>query len=93
MQIIRDDLMLCDDCMIIAVNADASGLDYSYRPDEAAQRLAAIEAGLARLGPHLVPAFDSETGLGIEEYSSRPCACCGEWRHGGRHEFAILGEG
>ncbi len=81
-----DDIWLCSECMIIAVNGDASGLDYSYPPKEAAEKLAAIEAGLTELGPHLVPVE------GEEEFSRRECDCCGDWHHGTRHEFAILGE-
>jgi len=48
------DLWLCTDCVQIAVNDDASGLDYYYEPDEAARRLREIEAGLEAL-PGLTP--------------------------------------
>lgn len=91
MKVVRDDLWLCSDCLMVAVNGDATGLDYHYSAEEAAKRLAAIEAGLDALGPHLVPAFDSETGKGIEEFSRRECDCCGEHLAGERHEFATLG--
>jgi len=97
MIVVRDDVWLCEDCLFVAVNGDASGLDYHYGEEEAAKRLAAIEAGLDKLGPHLVPDFDSETGEGIEaEIGARctrqPCACCGDHHHGSRHRFAVLGE-
>lgn len=77
---------------MLAVNSDATGLDYHYKPDEAAKRLAAIEAGLEELGPHLVPDFDSETGEGCEEFTWRECACCKDTHQGSRHRFAVLGE-
>lgn len=93
MIVVRDDLWLCADCLLIAVNDDASSLDYYYG-DRAAERLAIIVAGLEKLGPHLVPDFDSETGEGIEEFY-RPflgCACCGSRLAGEFHRFAVLGE-
>lgn len=84
MQVIRDGILLCVDCLFAAVNGDVSGI-------ESDERVLAVEAGLERLGPHLVPDFDSETNKGIDEYSVRPCDCCGTKLHGSRHEFAILG--
>jgi hypothetical protein len=94
MIVVQDDLWLCTDCLMIAVNGDASGLDYSYSEKEAAQRLAAIEAGLDELGPHLVPDFDSEADEdnGIREFSSCGCDCCGSRLAGEFHRFAVLGE-
>jgi hypothetical protein len=50
-----------------------------------------IVAGLTRLGPHLVPDYDSETGDGIEEFAHKTCACCGSRLAGGYHRFAVLG--
>lgn len=124
MQIVRDDLQLCDDCLFAAVNGDNTGLDYHYgsnwkcltcthegtgrAPDKcpscmsehdsdhgphsmADLRLREIDAGLAKLGPNLVPDFDSETGDGINEFSWRGCDCCGSTLGGGRHRFAVLG--
>ncbi len=91
MQVIRDGILLCDECVMIAVNGDASGLDYSYAPEEVARMLVKIEEGLTALGPRLVPDFDSESGKGIRELTNRPCACCGTHLAGRRHEFAVLG--
>jgi hypothetical protein len=103
MKVIRDGIQLCDDCLIVAVNGDYSGIDEHYGKglspgrgelrDGAKERAAEIDAGLTRLGPNLVPAFDSETGKGINEFSWTPCGCCGSRLGGGRHEFAVLGEG
>jgi len=91
MQIIRDEIQLCADCMIAAVNGDFTGLDYHYGASKAAERMEAITVGLDKLGPHLVPAFDSETGKGYSEFSSARCECCETKLAGSRHEFAILG--
>lgn len=91
MRIERDNLWLCEDCLHVAVNGDATGLDYHYKPDEAARRLGEITRGLQSLGPHLVPDFDSETGAGCEEFSTRWCDCCASRLAGGRHRFAVLG--
>ena len=90
MRIVRDDLQLCDDCTIAAVNGDFTGLDYHYG-DQADKRESEIEAGLLRLGIHLVPDFNSETNRGINEFSSRRCDCCTSRLAGSRHQFAILG--
>lgn len=92
MRVIEDDIWLCSDCLIPAVNDDYSGLDYYYSEPESTQHMRTIQAGLTRLGPHLVPAFDSETGEGIKEFSRTTCACCNTGFAGTRYEFAILGE-
>ena len=92
MRVIQDDLWLCSDCLFVAVNGDYSGLDYYYTPEDAVSRRAAVDAGLSKLGQHLVSDFDSETGDGINEFSSTPCTCCGSGLAGSRHRFAILGD-
>jgi len=101
MRIVRDDLWLCVDCLFVAVNGDYSGIDEYYGRGEspgrgelrdgARERAAEIDAGLARLGPHLVSDFDSESGDGIEEFARYTCACCGTRLAGERHRFAVLG--
>lgn len=73
---------LCVDCMVAAVNGDMTGVE----SDEHVER---IRAGLARLGAHLVPDFDAETGRGIDD-SARPCDCCGDRSWGERYAFATL---
>ncbi len=90
MQVVQDNLWLCEDCLFAAVNDDYSGLDYYYNPEDAEKRMQEIKAGLAEL-PYLAPNFDSETGDGIDEFSSRRCDCCGSNLAGGRHRFAQLG--
>lgn len=85
MHIIRDGILLCVDCLFAAVNGDVTGI-------ESDERVLAVEAGLERLGPHLVPDFDGETGKGVHEHSIRPCGCCETPLHGERYEFAILGD-
>lgn len=89
MRVVRDDLALCDDCTIAAVNGDFTGLDYHYGT-KADDRMREIVAGLDKLGPHLVPIFDSETGIGIDEFSRQECSCCSSRLHGSRHQFAVL---
>jgi hypothetical protein len=53
-------------------------------------RLRQITAGLEKLGPHLVPNYDSDTGRGECEFSTALCDCCGTKFAGSRHEFAVL---
>jgi len=91
MDIVQDNLWLCDDCLFAAVNDDYSGLDMHYSPEEAETRMQEIQAGLKELG-WLTPDFDSETGEGIDDFSSRRCDCCGSNLAGERHRFTVLGE-
>ena len=81
---IKYNLWLCVDCLEVAVNGDYSGLGNN--------RVSTIEQGLLKLGPHLAINFDSETGEGIEEFSSCGCDCCGSKLAGEMYRFAILGE-
>jgi hypothetical protein len=91
MKIVRDDLWLCDDCAIFAVNGDLTGLDYHYGKD-ADKREKEVVKGVAALGPHLVPDYDSETGEGEEEFMTRSCDACHQPRAAGRRtRFAVLG--
>lgn len=102
MQVVIDDLQLCTDCLFVAVNGDYSGIDEHYGKGEAPgrgelrpgakERAAEVDDGLKRLGPNLVPDFDTETGDGINEFSWRPCSCCRTSLGGSRHRFAVLGE-
>ena len=85
MKIIDDDLWLCVDCTMVAVNGDSTGIEDDEREAEVC---AAVEA----MGPHLVPNSDSETGEGQDEFSWRPCDCCGSSLGGARERFALLGE-
>jgi hypothetical protein len=85
MQVVRDGLYLCSDCTQVACNG-------SYGMDISSNDLAIVEMGLAELGPHLVPDNYSETGEGIEEFSSRQCDSCLSGLAGYRARFAILGE-
>ena len=92
MRVIQDDLWLCTDCLIAAVNDDYIGLDYYYDKEDSTKREKVIRAGLTKLGPGLVWDANSETGEGIEEFSSRHCDCCGTHVAGQRERFIILGE-
>lgn len=90
MKVVRDNLWLCVDCLFAAVNGDFSGMDGAHG-DKAPARIKEVEEGLVRLGPHLVPDFDSETDKGIREFSSCGCSCCNSRLAGTMHRFAILG--
>lgn len=87
-KVLRDNLWLCADCLIVAVNGDTSGIDSEAQ-------IADIAAGLERLGRGLVPNYDCETGEGIEDFMRAPiggCSCCQSTLAGGFHRFALLGE-
>lgn len=89
MKVIRNDIALCYDCHMYASTGDATFLDYDYPAKEADEKFEAIEAGLEEL-PHLI----SETREGEqaeEEFSSRPCGCCGSELAGYRAFYTQLG--
>ena len=64
MKVIHDNLWLCTDCLMIAVNGDASSLDY-HHGDKADEREVEINEGLERLGPNLVTFFNTEEDNGF----------------------------
>ncbi len=92
MRIVKDDLWLCQDCVIYAVNGDLTGVDYYLSGDAAKRRCLDIEAGVERFGANLVPNYDSESGEGIEEFSLKQCDGCRCKLAGSRYSFAILGD-
>jgi hypothetical protein len=67
------------------VNGDFTALD-----DEEHET---VLKGMEALPERLVPDFDSETNEGVKEFARMPCECCGSTLAGGRHRFAVLGEG
>lgn len=101
MKIVRDNLWLCVDCLMAACNGDVSGVEPSHYDPSATReeretardaRITEIWDGLAGLGKHLVPDFDSETEEGIRDFSSCGCDACGSRLAGEMHRFAVLGE-
>jgi len=82
MNVIESDIWLCTDCLHAAVNGAVHDDD---------KREAAIDAGLNKLGEHLVPDYNSETGEGYQEFSSCGCDCCKSHLAGSHFRFAILG--
>jgi hypothetical protein len=80
-QIDRDNLWLCSDCTRVACDG-ILGIELTNPT--------ATIIGLDKLGPHLVPDFDSETNEGLREFSSVPCDACGTHLAGYRARFATL---
>ncbi len=74
------DVWLCADCTIVAANDDPSGIDSDARVEE-------VYKGLRRLG-NISANFDSESGEGIEEFTSQRCDSCGTRLAGERTRFA-----
>ena len=82
-----DNLAFCEDCTMVAVNGDYTGLDYHYSADEAEKREQEINAGLAALG-----AVYYDSSRESDEFSTRRCDCCGSALAGRRDYFIVLGE-
>lgn len=87
MKVKIDNLAFCEDCTIIAVNGDYTGLDYHYSEEDAAKRKQEIDAGLAALG-----AVYYDDSRESDEFSARRCDCCGSALAGRRDYFIVLGE-
>ena len=87
MKVKIDNLAFCEDCTIIAVNGDYTGLDYHYSEEDAAKRKQEIDDGLDTLG--WVYYDDSREP---DEFSARRCDCCGSALAGRRDYFVVLGE-
>lgn len=81
MEVVQDDIWLCVDCTMYAVNGDL--------PEEREQE---CTEGVNAFGPHLVMDHDSETGEGHNDFSTRRCHACKSRLHGERWRFAVLGE-
>lgn len=88
MKTIIENLALCADCTLAAVNDDYTGLDYHYTPEESEQRMHEIQLGLVKLGPGLCYDGSKED----DEFSTRRCDCCGSHLAGSRSFFCVLGE-
>ena len=92
MEVIRDDLWFCDECTLYAVNDDLTGIDYYLSGDAAEKRAKEVRKGVHSFGRNLVPDFDSNTGEGLNEFSSRRCDACNQPNAAGaRTRFAVLG--
>jgi len=90
MKVDRDELWLCADCFMIVETGDDSALDHYYNEQGAKERREAISKGLEKLGPHLVPDNNSETGEGQEDYYCAKCACCDKYMPGHYQRYATL---
>lgn len=80
---------LCQTCLVAVAYDDFSALSLYYTDKELEQRMAAINEGVRELMP-LSADFDSETGLGIDDFSTSPCDACHCSLHGTGHRFTRL---
>ncbi len=85
MEVVNDNIWLCEDCVQPAVNDDYSSLDYHYSPSEADRKMKRIKEGLERLGPISI-------GKEIKDLSNRGCDCCGTHAASRLQQFVIVGE-
>ncbi len=79
---------VCTDCLEVIVNGDYSGLDYYLSPEEAEAKANEINEGIATLqadGGYLVDAGEEP-----DEFSTRSCDCCEEYKAGTRHEVSLI---
>ena len=90
-EIIQDDLFLCRDCTLAAVNNDYSGLQYFLSDQNLANRIEEIIEGLKSVEGILIIFSDSEGNCENDLFSRSRCGCCGSNLAGNRTRFAILG--
>lgn len=82
---VTDELRVCIDCLGPITYDDYTALDYQYSPEEADQRMRAIQAGMDRIDGHIVAMW------GEGEYSRAACGCCGNTLAGYRYKCVVLG--
>ena len=85
--VIIENLAFCEECTMVAVNGDYTGLDYHYSAEESEKRAQEIDNGLAVLG-----AVYYDSSRESDEFSTRRCDCCGSNLAGKRDYFIVLGE-
>ena len=88
--ITTESIMVCNDCLMIIANDDASGLDYHLDEEASAEREEEIRSGIKALqeemGGH-VSAGDSEQD---DDFSTDSCDTCGIREHGSRHHCLVV---
>jgi hypothetical protein len=84
MNIIYDNLWLCDDCANVAVNDDYTGIASDERIEE-------VDHGLSLLYQQGYLSADYDEYEGVDEFTWKPCDCCRTHLGGARHRFALLG--
>lgn len=92
MEIIRDNLNLCLDCHSYA----SSGVEWrdvkafymrpQHSEEEIDKEISRVEKAVNAFGPHL-----TYSGKNDEEFSWRPCGCCGSRFGGQRFGYVVLG--
>ncbi|QTP58153.1 hypothetical protein HNO53_05120 [Billgrantia antri] len=88
--IVDDHVMVCDDCLMIIGNDDATGLDHFLDEESAAAREREVRDAIAaaqRDGNTLVVG-DSEQD---EAFSTSSCGCCHTNLAGSRHHCVLMG--
>lgn len=87
------ELLLCDDCHLFHGTGDPSFLQYQFGRDDVAvdARLNEITDGLTRLGQEHNNMFFQNVDVEPEEFSIKPCDCCGTSLAGGRIHYSAIG--
>jgi len=88
--IVDDHVMVCDDCLMLIANDDATGLDHFLDEASAAARERELRDAIAaaqRDGNYLVVG-DSDQN---EEFSTSSCDCCQTHLAGSRHHCVLMG--
>jgi len=87
--IVDDRVMVCDDCLMIIANDDATGLDHFLDEESAAAREREVRHSIAaaqRDGNTLVVGDNEQD----EDLSTASCDCCNTTLAGSRHHCVLM---
>ena len=87
-EIIAENLAVCMDCIHAIVNDDFTGLQYSHDEENADRREKEIRDGIQKLSQIGYICLDETRDM--DEFSVKPCECCGERLAGTREYLVIL---
>lgn len=88
--IVDDHVMVCDDCLMIIANDDATGLDHFLDEESAAAREREVRESIyaAQRDGNTLVVGDSEHD---EAFSTSSCDCCHTHLAGARHHCVLMG--
>ena len=77
-------------CQVFGIYSSAGPNDVESMVTRAADRNEECQTAMAKFGPNVVDATNSETGEGYEEFGRYACSSCRTPLHGGRWQLAAL---
>lgn len=79
MQIVEENLEVCQDCAMFIANGEL--------PEDPNLAQMIVEGNEKVVPNYFVLTFDNDI-----DFSRKPCNCCGDQLHGSRHQAVLLGK-